>query len=111
MNAIIISYPGNETLTASIAKGIDGKVGEIQMRHFPDGETYVRLVTDVLEKRVFVVASLHRPDDKFLSLVFFSTFIIIIRANILADNFSNLTKMVYLLVKTMIVLSSVSLFI
>lgn len=70
MNAIVISYPGNETLTASIAKGINGKIGVVEMRHFPDGETYVRLVTDVSEKPAFVVASLHRPDDKFLSLVF-----------------------------------------
>lgn len=70
MNAIVISYPENEALTASIAKGIDGKIGDIQMRHFPDKETYLRLVTDVLERQVYVVASLHRPDDKFLSLVF-----------------------------------------
>ncbi|WP_276374239.1 ribose-phosphate pyrophosphokinase [Chryseolinea sp. H1M3-3] len=70
MNAIVISYPGNESLTASIAKGINGKIGEIQMRRFPDGETYVRLVTDVLDKPVLIIASLHRPDDKFLSLVF-----------------------------------------
>ena len=70
MNAIVISYPGNESLTASIAKGVNGKIGEIQMRRFPDGETYVRLVTDVLDKPVLIIASLHRPDDKFLSLVF-----------------------------------------
>jgi ribose-phosphate pyrophosphokinase len=70
MNNVVISYPGNESLTASIAKGINGIIGKIQMRHFPDGETYIRLVTDVLDNSVFVVASLHRPDDKFLSLVF-----------------------------------------
>lgn len=70
MKAIVISYSRNESLAESIAKGVNGEIGEIQIRHFPDGESYVRLITDVLEKPVFVVASLHRPDDKFLSLFF-----------------------------------------
>jgi len=55
---------------APFKNGLGAPSGRMEMRHFPDGETYVRLVTDVLECEVIVVATLHRPDDKFLSLVF-----------------------------------------
>jgi ribose-phosphate pyrophosphokinase len=70
MSKIVFAYPGNELMAKSIRNGLDGLLGEMEMRHFPDGETYVRLITDVLEHDVIVVATMHRPDDKFLSLMF-----------------------------------------
>ena len=70
MRKIIIAYHGNEQMAASIRDGLKCSLGEFEMRHFPDGETYVRLITDVLDNEVIVVTTLHRPDDKFLPLVF-----------------------------------------
>ncbi|HMV07472.1 MAG TPA: ribose-phosphate pyrophosphokinase [Cyclobacteriaceae bacterium] len=70
MRKIVIAFQGNENIAAYIVDGLMASLGEIEMRKFPDGETYVRLITDVLDKEVVVVATLHRPDDKFLSLVF-----------------------------------------
>ena len=70
MRKVVIAYNGNEQMATSIRNGLGGSLGEFEMRHFPDGETYVRLISDVLDNEVIVVATLHRPDDKFLSLVF-----------------------------------------
>ena len=70
MKSVVVAYNGNEQMAVSIRNGLSASLGEFEMRHFPDGETYVRLLTDVLDNKVIVVATLHRPDDKFLSLVF-----------------------------------------
>ncbi len=39
-------------------------------RHFPDGETYLRLLSEVKGKNIVLVCSLSKPDDKFLPLIF-----------------------------------------
>lgn len=69
-NKLIIAFPGNETLTNTISRELEIPGGEIDVRHFPDGESYVRLVNDVNDKEVIVVATLHYPNDKFLPLLF-----------------------------------------
>src|SRR3546814_4803631 len=43
---------------------------DLETRRFPDGESYVRLLTDVTDKCVDLVCTLARPDEGFLSLVF-----------------------------------------
>lgn len=70
MKTIVFSYPGNELLATKIREGLAADEGQLVMRHFPDGESYVQLISDVADKAVIVVATLHRPDDKFLPLVF-----------------------------------------
>jgi ribose-phosphate pyrophosphokinase len=70
MKKIVLAYEGNEQMANAIRLGLNCPLGQFEMRRFPDGETYVRLITDVLDCEVIVVATLHRPDDKFLSLVF-----------------------------------------
>ncbi len=42
----------------------------LESRRFPDGETYVRLGSDVAGRRVLAVCSLAGPDEQFLRLVF-----------------------------------------
>ncbi len=70
MKPIIFSLPGNESLAESITAGIKGKKGVFEIRQFPDGETYVRVLSDVKEKTVFIVCTLHQPDAKLLPLLF-----------------------------------------
>jgi ribose-phosphate pyrophosphokinase len=68
--ALVIALPGNEDLAGRIARGIDGQLGELETRKFPDGETYLRLRSDPRGRDVALVCSLDRPDPKFLPLVF-----------------------------------------
>jgi ribose-phosphate pyrophosphokinase len=53
-----------------ICAGLKIERAQITVRNFPDGESYVRLLTDVTEKEVIVVATLDRPNAKFLPLIF-----------------------------------------
>ncbi len=40
------------------------------LRHFPDGESYVRIDAPVADREVILLCTLDRPDDKLLSLLF-----------------------------------------
>jgi len=70
MKTIIFSFPGNELLSESIIAGIEGEKGSFTLRQFPDGESYVRVLSEVEGKNVFIVCTLHQPDSKILPLLF-----------------------------------------
>lgn len=46
------------------------EAGEFESRHFPDGESYLRLLTPVRDRDVLLLCSLNRPDEKLLPLLF-----------------------------------------
>jgi ribose-phosphate pyrophosphokinase len=70
MNRVLIALPGNEKLCHLLAPLLGADISPLDTRHFPDGETYVRLDPSVAGKQVIFVCTLDRPDDKFLRLVF-----------------------------------------
>jgi ribose-phosphate pyrophosphokinase len=72
MKPIVLALPGNETFAADIATLCGAEIGFMNVRHFPDGESYVRIDTDVKTRSVIVVATLDRPDSKILPLFFTS---------------------------------------
>lgn len=67
---MLFALPGNESLADSLASKLDLGVGDLEVRRFPDGESYVRYGSDVRNRTVVLVCSLDRPDDKFLPLLF-----------------------------------------
>jgi ribose-phosphate pyrophosphokinase len=71
MTKIIFSLFENEHLSESIRKGINAESGSYIKRQFPDNETYIRILSDVEKKDVILVCSLHKPDNKFLTLLYF----------------------------------------
>ena len=72
MKTILFSLPGNEELTAQLAKKMNAEIGECKLRKFPDGESYTRILSDVKGKCVVMVCTLHEPDEKLLPLYFLS---------------------------------------
>jgi len=72
MKTILFSLPGNEELTALLAKKLDAEVGKATLRNFPDGESYTRILSDVKDKCVVMICTLHQPDNKLLPLYFLS---------------------------------------
>ena len=70
MTPLLFALPGNEDLTARLAGSLSAEIGSAEFRHFPDGESYARLVSDVAGREVILVATLDRPDTKFLPLLF-----------------------------------------
>jgi ribose-phosphate pyrophosphokinase len=57
-------------LAAELAVQMGGYLGKLNIRHFPDGETYINMESNVLGAEIIIVASIHQPDDKFLHLYF-----------------------------------------
>lgn len=70
MRPLLLALPGNEGMAGALAELLGGEIGEVTLRHFPDGETYVRITTPVEGREVVLVCTLHRPDDKVLPLTF-----------------------------------------
>ncbi len=62
--------PGNEAFGRHLAEDGRWELGAIETRQFPDGESYVRIRSDVAGKAVDLVCTLARPDDGFLRLIF-----------------------------------------
>ena len=44
--------------------------GEAEIHQFPDGESYVRVITACQDRDIVILANLHHPDDKLLRLLF-----------------------------------------
>ncbi len=63
---ILFSFKEQEQL----AKNLSKEQGIWQWRKFPDGESYVQILTDVNKQDVAILCSLNDPDLKFLPLVF-----------------------------------------
>ena len=72
MNTIVFALPGNEDLAGKLATRLKADIGELTIRQFPDGETYIRIHSEVKGKRVIMVCSLKNPDEKLLPLFFLS---------------------------------------
>ncbi|MCE9539573.1 MAG: ribose-phosphate pyrophosphokinase [Bacteroidetes bacterium] len=70
MKKIVFALPGNEALAKYFANTIQADLGVTEIRNFPDGETYVRILSSVEGKEVIVVCTLHQPDAKLLPLLF-----------------------------------------
>jgi len=69
---ILFALPGNEELTNKLVMHLHVEKGVSVIRQFPDGETYVQIQSDVKNKRVILVCTLHQPDNKVLPLYFLS---------------------------------------
>jgi ribose-phosphate pyrophosphokinase len=67
---IWIAMPGNEEMAKRLSALTDGEIAVLETRQFPDGETYLRLKTDVSNKEVAIVCTLDHPDGKFLPLAY-----------------------------------------
>lgn len=71
-NMIMFALPGNEVIAARLYENLKAVKGEVTLRRFPDGESYVRVLSEVKEKCVVLVCTLNQPDEKLLPLYFLS---------------------------------------
>lgn len=73
MKPIVFSLPGNEAFSASLVRLLEAEHGALEVRRFPDGESYVRVLSEVAGRTCVLVATLDRPDHKILPLSFLAT--------------------------------------
>lgn len=69
-NPLLAILPGNETFGAGLAARLGVEVAELEVRSFPDEETYLRWRTSPKGRDVVLLCTLDRPDGKILPLLF-----------------------------------------
>lgn len=67
---LLIAMPGNEAMAQRIAGTLGADVGSLELRTFPDGETYLRFATELADRQIALVCTLDHPDAKMLQLLF-----------------------------------------
>jgi ribose-phosphate pyrophosphokinase len=62
----IIGGSSSEDLAAKVAHGLGTESAKLEIRKFPDGEKYLRVLEDVKGEDVIVIQSINRTPDEFL---------------------------------------------
>ena len=70
MNPFIFDFPHSSSLGNNVRALLNGEEGKVFVQNFPDGETYLRVESDVEGREVIVNASFFHPNDWILSLFF-----------------------------------------
>lgn len=70
MKPVVLAFPGHEALAQDLAQRLEAESGRFTLRRFPDGESYLRIETELAARSAILVAALDRPDDKLLPLLF-----------------------------------------
>lgn len=69
MSTTVFDLSDNSELANKIIKRLGVKRGELESRHFPDGEIYQRILSDVKGDQAVVFANLFRPDPQLFSIL------------------------------------------
>lgn len=67
---LVLPMPGNELFAESLATAGGWEAGRVETRRFPDGERYLRILSDVAGRPVDIVCTLADPDPDILTLLF-----------------------------------------
>ncbi len=70
MKPLVLCMPGNAEMGICLTEDLDGEIGTCEIRHFPDGESYVRIDSEVTNREVVIICTLNQPDNKLLPLFF-----------------------------------------
>jgi len=68
MKPVVFVMPGQEALGESLLALGNFEKGVLELRHFPDGESYVRVHGNVADAQILILCQLHKPDEKILPL-------------------------------------------
>jgi ribose-phosphate pyrophosphokinase len=69
MTPVELAMPGNELLAGQLSNRLGSEHMSVQVRRFPDGESYVRIEGSVAQREALIVCTLDRPDDKLVPLL------------------------------------------
>lgn len=69
-NQVIIFSLDAHPLATSLVASLDAEIGVIDTREFPDGESYLRIISQVENRSCVVVCDLSHPNPKYLPLIF-----------------------------------------
>lgn len=67
---LLFSLPGNTELTQKLAQKLAIERGKTEIRVFPDGESYIRVDSEVQNKTAILICTLNDPNRKVIPLLF-----------------------------------------
>ncbi|HXV23178.1 MAG TPA: ribose-phosphate pyrophosphokinase [Alphaproteobacteria bacterium] len=70
MRPLLVVLRQSEPLAEPLASAAGAERARLEIRRFPDGETYLRYYTSPSKRPVILLCPLDRPDEKFLPLLF-----------------------------------------
>lgn len=71
-NSILFNLSPNHPIPEKLAESTGLSLGQFEIRHFPDGETFIRVDTDVEQSNVVIFCDLYQPNDKLFPLLSFA---------------------------------------
>lgn len=63
---IVIGGSSSENLANNVSTLLSLEYGKVEIKRFPDGEKYVRVLSEVKDQHVVVIQSMHHTPDDFL---------------------------------------------
>ncbi|WP_417579858.1 ribose-phosphate pyrophosphokinase [Nitrincola sp.] len=70
MTTLFYNLESDAALAAQICTALPAEAGTLEIRHFPDGESYVRIHDSCQNRPCVVFCNLFHPDNKLLRLLF-----------------------------------------
>ncbi len=70
MRPLLFNLDSDPLLAQQLTEQIEGEAGNINQRHFPDLETYLRIDSDCTDRDCIVFCNLFQPNDKIMPLIF-----------------------------------------
>ena len=70
MTRVLLPLPVHQALAEAMAPGLHARIGRLEWRRFPDGESLVTVDDEIGGADVALLASLHHPDEVALALRF-----------------------------------------
>ncbi|MBV1787247.1 ribose-phosphate pyrophosphokinase [Marinobacterium sp. D7] len=70
MPPILFNLDSDPDLSSRLRSALEAEAGELEQRHFPDGESYLRVHSDVASRDCVVLCNLYQPDTKLVRLLF-----------------------------------------
>lgn len=70
MTPILFNLDSDPDLADRLCRALQAEAGQLEQRHFPDGESYMRVHSEVSQRHCVVFCNLYQPDEKLLRLLF-----------------------------------------
>jgi len=70
MKPVLFNLESDPDLSSRLRTALEADAGELEQRHFPDGESYLRVHSDIRARDCLVLCNLYRPDSKLVRLLF-----------------------------------------
>ncbi len=70
MTSLFYNLDSDTALAAQLCRSLEAEAGTLEVRHFPDGESYLRIHDPCKDRLCVIFCNLFQPDKKTLRLIF-----------------------------------------